>query len=328
MASSSAADTDALLLGRLPTEVKAKVKYPEYVRAGCAIVRRLCDDPAAFPSVDRQTHHVAPSVSAPHTYIYRKPEKSSPTPKAPRIGFEVHVQGGGSVVPDTPGQKGVGSLVVYVASAPVGDGQQLTAKCFVRMRVKEAAVELRLRHLEEVCDFKFVHVARKIDDTILPVAPGTIVPVASPPDDGEDDFLDMIDLDELDDAIRETEELRELDHTVYHDHEPRIQALESALEGARLSAPEAGSDSPPSTEGPSPLELAVLRVLNAGGKLEKLEIRSRLMAVGFEHRDANGDVTELRAADINRALTKMKREGKVVDGDKSGARPIWSLVRS
>ena len=205
-------------------------------------------------------------------------------------------------------------------------GDHLLGKRFWRMRVKVAAAKLEQKHLESVSELHFVHVAVKLG-SVLPVARGTIVPVASPPDDGEDEeFLDAINMGELDEALRETEEARELDHTVYHDHEPRIQALESALE-SRVSALEVqGSHAPPRTEGPSPLELAVFRVLEKGGKLDKLEIRSRLMAGGFEHRDANGDAAELRAADVNRALTKMKGEGKVVDGDKSGARPIWSLV--
>ena len=324
MASSSAASADDLLLGRLPTEVKAKAKNPEFNSTGCEIVRRLCDDPNAFPEVPRLREHKATDLSAPLTYVY-KPTQSSP--KAPRAeGVEVHCQGGGSVEPDVRVADGaeypVGSLVVLISTATVGD--HLLGKRFKRMRVKVAAAELAPKHLEAAGELHFVHVAVKLGaGSVLPVAPGTIVPVASSPDDGEEEFRDEIDLDELDEALRETEEAREIDNSV-DEHEGRIQDLESRVSALEVQ----GSETPPSADGPSPLEEAILRVLHAGGKLEKLQIRSRLMAVGFEHRDENGDVTELRAQDINRALTKMKRDGKVVDGDKSGARPIWSLVRS
>ena len=330
MASSSSAGADALLLGKLPTEVKANQKYPEFYSAGCAIARRLCDDPNAFPEVPRLREHKATDLSAPLTYIYRKPAQPQKVPRTAE-GLEVHVEGGGSIEPKLP--KGdvhpVGSLVVYVCSASTKGGGHLRGKCFVPMRVKTAAAELKKGHLEvleEDGKFAFVNVA----PTILPVASGTIVTVASSPD--EEAEMGDVDIDELiqgvnGEAALEAEERRELEHAVYDDHEPRIQENARALHEleSRVTSLELGSDAQPCMEWPSPLEGAVLRVL-VGGKMDKLEIRNRLMAGGFEHRDANGEVAELRAADVNRALYKMwKTEGKVI-ADTSGAKPIWSLV--
>lgn len=128
-------------------------------------------------------------------------------------------------------------------------------------------------------------------------------------------------------AALEAEERRELEHAVYDDHEPRIQENARALHEleSRVTSLELGSDALPCMEWPSRLEGHVLRVLERG-KMDTREIRNRLKDGGFEHRDANGEVAELRATDVNRALYKMwKTEGKVI-ADTSGAKPIWSLV--
>ena len=315
----------------MPNELKAKVKYPEFVEIGCEIMKRLCADNNAFPKVKRQTTHKAPNNPVPFHYIFRKP--SQPSGKAPRRGegASVKVEGGASVRPDTVLDKGdkyqVGMLAVCVATANV-EGDVLTGKCFFRARFKEVTTELIQKHLDEVGDLRFVHVAPKTPNnrSILPVTAGPM-PLSLPPMDAADDEFDVTDkhLDEL----LQIEEMRELDHAVYGDHELRIQALEKSVRSLEM-----GPDAPSSSETVSQTQLdtAVIKVLRDAQvegdcRLDKLVIRNRLMAGSYEHRGANGEVVELRVADVNRALTKLKGEGKVVDDEKSGERPLWRSLQ-